>query len=254
MPSIRSSVQWFCTLWLLLPGLLFAQSGNAFLSPDLLQVQNDASRNPTQLWVEQGLEIWGTPDKKGACFDCHKSANQLQNQVTQFPKWSVEKQQLINLEDQILACAKRSGQDYKSLEHPQVLALSALLHQNATGKTFNLKPSPGHEAQWHAALNAGAQEFTQRIGRMNLACNHCHDQNIGKQMRADVISPGHPTGFPIFKMSWQGMGSVDRRLRACYSGVQAEIPAPGSPVLRQLELFLKVRAQGLPIDGPSLRR
>jgi sulfur-oxidizing protein SoxA len=134
------------------------------------------------------------------------------------------------------------------------LALSALLHQNATGKTFNLKPSPSHEAQWHAALNAGAQEFTQRIGRMNLACNHCHDQNIGKQMRADVISPGHPTGFPIFKMSWQGMGSIDRRLRACYSGVQAEIPAPGSPVLRQLELFLKVRAQGLPIDGPSLRR
>jgi sulfur-oxidizing protein SoxA len=73
-------------------------------------------------------------------------------------------------------------------------------------------------------------------------------------MRADVISPGHPTGFPIFKMSWQGMGSIDRRLRACYSGVQAEIPTSGSPVLRQLELFLKVRAQGLPIDGPSLRR
>jgi len=36
--------------------------------------------------------------------------------------------------------------------------------------------------------------------------------------------------------------------------VQAEIPAPSSPVLRQLELFLKVRAQGLLIDGPSLRR
>lgn len=254
MPSIHSSVKWFCTLWLILPGAVFAQSGNVFLSPDLLQVQNDASRNPTQLWVEQGLEIWGTPEKKGACVDCHMSANQLKQQVTQFPKWSADKQQLINLEDQILTCSKRSGQDYKGLEHPQVLALSALLHQNAAGKTFNLKPSPGQEAQWQADLNAGAHEFTRRIGRMNLACNHCHDQNIGKQMRADVISPGHPTGFPIFKMSWQGMGSIDRRLRACYSGVQAEIPAPGSPVLRQLELFLKVRAQGLPIDGPSLRR
>jgi sulfur-oxidizing protein SoxA len=254
MPSIHSSVKWFCTLWFILPGAVFAQSGNVFLSPDLLQVQNDASRNPTQLWVEQGLEIWGTPEKKGACVDCHKSAHQLKHQVTQFPKWSADTQQLINLEDQILTCSKRSGQDYKGLEHPQVLALSALLHQNAAGKTFNLKPSPGQEAQWQADLNAGAHEFTRRIGRMNLACNHCHDQNIGKQMRADVISPGHPTGFPIFKMSWQGMGSIDRRLRACYSGVQAEIPAPGSPVLRQLELFLKVRAQGLPIDGPSLRR
>jgi cytochrome c len=153
MPSIRSSVQWFCTLWLLLPGLLFAQSGNAFLSPDLLQLQNDASRNPTQLWVEQGLEIWGTPDKKGACVECHKSANQLQNQVTQFPKWSVEKQQLINLEDQILACAKRSGQDSKLASSS--LALSASLHQMLLEKQSQTKP--GHEAQWHAALNAGAQ-------------------------------------------------------------------------------------------------
>jgi len=32
------------------------------------------------------------------------------------------------------------------------------------------------------------------------------------------------------------------------------VPAPGSQALRQLELFLKMRAQGIPIDGPSLRR
>jgi sulfur-oxidizing protein SoxA len=92
------------------------------------------------------------------------------------------------------------------------------------------------------------------MGRINLACTHCHDQRIGKQMRADGISPGHPTGFPIFKMSWQGMGSIDRRLRACFSGVQADVPKPGSAELRQLELFLKMRSQGMPLEGPSLRR
>jgi sulfur-oxidizing protein SoxA len=43
-------------------------------------------------------------------------------------------------------------------------------------------------------------------------------------------------------------------LRACYSGVQAQIPAPGSAELRQLELYLKVRANGMPMDGPSIRR
>jgi sulfur-oxidizing protein SoxA len=73
-------------------------------------------------------------------------------------------------------------------------------------------------------------------------------------MQTDLISPGNPTGFPIFKMSWQSMGSIDRRLRACYSGVQANVPLPGSRELRQLELFLKMRAEGMPIEGPSLRR
>ena len=89
---------------------------------------------------------------------------------------------------------------------------------------------------------------------MNLACLHCHDQNIGRQLRADVISPGHPTGFPVYRMSWQGLGSVERRLRACFSGVQAQMPPPGDPVLRDLELYLKVRASGMPLDGPSIRR
>lgn len=270
MRGFSSSIQWTVAFWLAAPLMLMAQtsatnptttspqpsalSGNAFLSSELLAIQNDVTRNPAQLWTEQGQEIWGRPDKKGACFNCHKTAAQLKNGVRQFPKWSVEKQQLINLEDQILSCAQRSGYPFKGLEDPDVLALSALLHQASQGMSFEVKATPGNEVQWQKALNAGAQEFTSRIGRMNLACTHCHDQNIGKQMRADVISPGHPTGFPIFKMSWQSMGSIDRRLRACYSGVQAEVPAPGSPILRQLELFLKIRAQGMPIDGPSLRR
>jgi sulfur-oxidizing protein SoxA len=69
-----------------------------------------------------------------------------------------------------------------------------------------------------------------------------------------VISPGHPTGFPIYRTSWQTLGSIDRRLRACYSGVQAQIPPAGDPALRDLELYLKVRASGMPLDGPSIRR
>ena len=89
---------------------------------------------------------------------------------------------------------------------------------------------------------------------MNLACTHCHDSQIGKHLRADVISPAHPTGFPIYRQTWQNLGSIDRRLRACFSGVQAAIPAPGANELRDLELFLKVRAQGILWDGPSIRR
>jgi sulfur-oxidizing protein SoxA len=92
------------------------------------------------------------------------------------------------------------------------------------------------------------------MGRLNLACVHCHDDKVGANLRSEVISPGHPTGFPIYRLNWQNMGSIDRRLRACYSGVQANLPAPGSINLRQLELFMKVRANGMALDGPSIRR
>lgn len=233
---------------------LSLRSGNAFLSSDLQAMQNDATRNPTQLWLEQGRKLWGNTAKSGTCFECHGEVQSMKGVATHFPKWSRSKQLLINLEDQILTCTQRSGHALMGLENPDVLALSALLHDASQGLPFRMSAPPGDEVPWQNALNKGAEQFTTRAGRMNLACTHCHDLNIGKQMRADVISPAHPTGFPIFKMSWQSIGSIDRRLRACYSGVQAEVPPPGSQALRELELFLKVRAQGLPVDGPSLRR
>jgi sulfur-oxidizing protein SoxA len=253
----RMAAAFLCTL----PLLLGAQatppsqlSGNAFLSPDLRAMQGDASSNPVQLWLEQGRTLWGAKDKPNTCFQCHGDVQNMKAVATRFPKWSQPQQQLINLEDQIIDCAQRSGRPMRGLENPDVLALSALLHQGSQGMSFHVSSIPANEAQWQDALNKGAEQFTTRMGRMNLACTHCHDLQIGKQMRADVISPAHPTGFPIFKMSWQSMGSIDRRLRACFSGVQADVPAPGSPALRQLELFLKMRAQGMPLDGPSLRR
>lgn len=229
-------------------------SGNQFLSPTLKTMQNDASLNPVSLWLEQGRGLWGTEKDKNACFQCHGEVQTLKAAASEHPRWSARLNRLVNLEDQIITCSERTTRPLRGLENHEVLALSALLHSSSQGLPFQVSAPTGQEQQWQAELNAGAQLFTARKGAMNLACTHCHDLNIGKQMRADVISPGHPTGFPIFKMSWQSMGSIDRRLRACYSGVQAEIPGAGSIELRRLELFLKSRSQGLPIDGPSLRR
>ena len=103
-------------------------------------------------------------------------------------------------------------------------------------------------------MNLGASIYVRRQGRLNLSCTQCHDQNIGKNLRSDVISPAYLTGFPIYRQSWQTVGSLDRRLRACYSGVQASVPSPRSADLRALELFLKKRSEGMLWDGPSLRR
>jgi sulfur-oxidizing protein SoxA len=183
----------------------------------------------------------------------------LRQAVVTYPRLAADGKRLLNLEDQIQACRTRSGKAAQtgSVENEEVLALSALLHQTAKGLTWEVKAPAAKAAEhaaWQAHLNQGASLFAQRVGRMNLSCQHCHDQNIGRQLRADVISPGHPTGFPVYRLSWQGLGSVERRLRACFSGVQAQMPPPGDPVLRDLELYLKVRASGMPLDGPSIRR
>ena len=253
--SLASSAQTVASEAFKLPSDPLNQlSGQAFLSPSLKAMQSDASTNPISLWLEQARSLWTGTAGQASCAQCHGAVETMREAATHFPIWSAKQQKLLNLEDQILTCSERTLRPLKSLENTEVLSLSALLHLSSAGLPFQISAQEEIKQQWQVELNAGAKLFTTRMGRMNLACTHCHDLNIGKTMRADVISPGHPTGFPIFKLSWQSMGSIDRRLRACYSGVQAEVPAPGSPELRQLELFLKSRAQGMPIEGPSLRR
>ena len=250
-------------------------SGSVYLSPQLQALKKDSNANPVALWIDRGTSLW-----QSQCQSCHAGMDSLKRSAASFPRLAPDGKSLRNLEDQIAVCEQRSGSAAKSPipanasatsntasadnltkptfslpnDHEDVLALSAALQQAAQGERISVAASSGQDALWQARLQSGQQLYQTRMGRINLACMHCHDQKVGAQMRADVITQGHPTGFPIYRMSWQTLGSTERRLRACYSGVQAPLPAPGSSDLRDLELFMKVRANGMVLDGPSIRR
>ena len=129
-------------------------------------------------------------------------------------------------------------------------------HDAARHLSINISPPTNTESAivWKMHLAAGKSLFQTRLGHMNLSCQQCHDGKLGASMRAQRITAGHPTGFPAYRISWQGLGSMERRIRACFSGVQAQVPAQQDIRLRQLELYLKTRAQGMPLEGPSIRQ
>jgi sulfur-oxidizing protein SoxA len=68
-----------------------------------------------------------------------------------------------------------------------------------------------------------------------------------------VIPQGHATGYPIYRLEWQGMGSLQRRLRNCMTGVRAEPFAYGAPEMVALELYLAHRARGMVVEAPAVR-
>ena len=68
-----------------------------------------------------------------------------------------------------------------------------------------------------------------------------------------MIPQAHPTGYPLYRLEWQGMGTLQRRLRNCMSGVRAEPFALGSSELVALELYLLGRAAGMPLETPAIR-
>ena len=99
----------------------------------------------------------------------------------------------------------------------------------------------------------GQQMFERRLGQLDLSCASCHDDNWGKRLGGSPIPQAHPTAYPLYHLEWQGVGSLQRRLRNCMIGVRAEPYGFGSPEFIDLELYLMSRAEGLPIETPGVR-
>src|SRR5256885_16986097 len=45
----------------------------------------------------------------------------------------------------------------------------------------------------------------------------------------NVIPQAHPTGYPLYRLEWQNLGSLQRRLRNCLVGIRAEPYDYGAP-------------------------
>jgi sulfur-oxidizing protein SoxA len=102
-------------------------------------------------------------------------------------------------------------------------------------------------------IAAGREAFNRRRGQLNLSCAQCHDDNWGKRLAGSVIPQAHPTGYPIYRLEWQAVGSLQRRLRNCLTGIRAETPPFGTQELVELELFLMYRANGMALETPAVR-
>jgi sulfur-oxidizing protein SoxA len=57
----------------------------------------------------------------------------------------------------------------------------------------------------------------------------------------------------LYRLEWQSVGSLQRRLRGCLVGVRAQPFEFGAPEFVDIELFLMQRAQGLEMDTPAVR-
>lgn len=230
------------------------KSGSAFLTQDLRALQNDELANPAMLWVERGEQLWREPagNKGQSCASCHlDAAKSMRGVAARYPGIDAGSGKLLNLEDRINRCRSgRQGAEPLRYESEELLSITAYLAYQSRGVPVLV----GIDGPARRHFEAGRALFYQRLGQMNLACAHCHEANWGKTLLAETISQGQPIGYPAYRLEWQTLGSLERRLRACFSGVRAEMLPYGAEEYRDLELFLAWRAQGLPIETPAVRR
>ncbi len=228
------------------------QSGFDFMQPATQALQKDDSQNPAMLWVKDGQAAWsqraGAAEK--SCADCHNDVARMRGVAARYPAFSAVPRRVVNLGEQINRC--RVEQQKASAwppEHASLLGLEAVIALQSRG----LPITPSAQPPLIDAQQRGEALFNQRLGQMDLSCRDCHDGLAGKRLGGNVIPQAHPTGYPIYRLEWQGVGSLQRRLRNCMTAVRAEPYPFAAAELTALEAYLAKRAAGMTMDAPSVR-
>lgn len=230
------------------------RSGTYYMSETLKALQGDDVANPGMLWVSEGEELWEQPagPEQKSCASCHQRAEDTMKGVAaRYPAVSEASGELFNLEKRINHC-RTAHQKAEPLadESNELLAMTAFVAHQSGGLPMNVR-TDGVAAQY---FEAGRERFYQRLGQLNLSCAQCHEENAGRKLRGDTISDGLGNGYPAYRLEWQSLGSLQRRLRACSFGVRAVQFDYGSPEYLSLELYLAKRAEWLAVETPAVRK
>lgn len=230
------------------------RSGFEDMSPALQALQRDPTQNPAMLAVAEGEALWsqpppGAPAGTRACAGCH-AGSALDGVAARYPRHDRRDDRPISLAGRVNRCrTEHQGAAAQTADGPQVLPLTVWLAWRSRGAPIVPDPDPRLEP-WR---QRGERLWQQRLGQLNLACVHCHDQRAGQRLGGALIPQGHPTGVPAYRLEWQAPGSLERRLRSCLVGVRAEPFAPGSDEWLALELYLMKRAAGMVVEGAAVR-
>lgn len=113
---------------------------------------------------------------------------------------------------------------------------------------------PTKEAQ--EAYERGKEYYYTQRGYLKLSCATCHIQGAGQRVRNEKLSPllGQITHFPVYRLKWGGLGTLERRMSGCVKDQGQVPPKNDSKQMHELLYFMAYMSNDMPIDGPDVRK
>lgn len=229
------------------------RSGFDFMSAQTQAMQADDSSNPGMFGVLEGERLWREPQGNGrkSCASCHREAvHSMRGVAVRYPTFDEPTKRPIDLAGRINRCREQQqSAPPLARESDELLALTTYVAHQSRGMPI----TPPADTRLEPFRNNGRRWFERRLGQLQLSCASCHDERYGARLGGSVIPQAHPTGYPLYRLEWQTLGSLQRRLRGCLVGARAEPFEYGAPEYVDIELFLMARAAGLKMETPAVR-
>lgn len=233
------------------PEVKFDEFANGVYSLDAMARQNWEAMEefpPYEMHIDDGQSLWEQHSNVYlTCFPDGPAIKHL------YPQWNDTENTVLTLPYAINLC--REQHDLATLDYlgEELNTLVSYMAHQSRGKKINI--SVPNESAMQAYRDGKKFYFTRR-GQLNFACNHCHFDNAGKYLRTEALGPalGQTTGWPTYRNKWGELGPLHRRYIGCNKQVRAAPLAAQSETYRNLEYFHTHMNNGLPINGPSVRR
>ena len=221
------------------------RSGLDDMSPALQAMQRDDAQNPAALWLQAGGQRFAAD-----CARCHSAAS-MRGVAARYPAWDATAGKPLTLSGRINACRVRHVKAPApwAPDSDELIALETYVARASRGQPI-APPADAAIDRWRAR---GQALWRQPLGQLALSCTQCHDRHASGRLAGSTIPQAHPTGYPIYRLEWQGMGSLQRRIRNCMTGVRAEPFDWNADEMIALESYLMQRAAGLLIETPAVR-
>jgi sulfur-oxidizing protein SoxA len=230
-------------------------SGWLFRTEETRALQTDSFSNPGMLEVQQGEDNWNKVEGAAgkSCASCHGDATEsMKGVAANYPKWDKDAKRPINIELQINKCRENNMQaEPYEFDKGGQKSLTAYVKHQSLGMPVKLDLSQGELQTW---WEKGKEVYNRRTGQLNLSCSNCHEDNLGKMIRADHLSQGQANGFPTYRLKNAGLVSLHARFRGCVRDTRAVIPKAFSDDLMALETYVTWRGTGLSVETPAVRQ
>ena len=207
---------------------------------------------PYEESVERGEELFNVPFANGntyaGCF-ADGGIGIRQN----YPYFDDKRGEVITMELAINECREANGEKPLKWEVGDIADLSAYMAWTSRGKPMDIK------VKTEAALLAyeeGKEFYYTKRGYLNNSCATCHVQGAGRKVRTEVLHPaiGEITHWPNFRLKWGHLATLHKRISRCHRDQGAKRFQAQDPRYRNVEYFMSYMSNGLPVNGPGVRK
>lgn len=208
---------------------------------------------PYEIAIEEGEEAFNTTFANGKGYaDCFENGGIGIKQ--NYPRFDTDSGEVITLEYAINKCRTDNGEQPLPWLAGELAAISAYMAYTSRGNKMSVVIPDDPRAV--AAYESGKEYYYTRRGQLEFACENCHMQSAGLQLRADRLSGmlGQATHWPVYRSKWGEIGTLHKRFRECNSQVRARPYEAQSQVYRELEYFLSYMSNDMEMNGPASRR